>query len=64
MDKSQINVRLSAEQLDAIDRKRIELQPTLGRILNRSDVLRLALDLYLGLGETQGGQAGTKKARK
>lgn len=47
MEKLQINVRLTQEQIDAIDQKRIELQPIMGKIPNRSEVLRYALDLYL-----------------
>lgn len=50
MDKMQINIRLSQEQLEAIDKKRIELQPVLGKIPNRSEVLRFALDQYLATG--------------
>ncbi len=46
-DRLQINVRLSPEQVEAIDRKRIELQPAMGKILTRSDVVRYALDAYL-----------------
>ena len=47
MDKLQINIRLSQAQLESIDRKRIELQPIMGKIPNRSEVLRYALDAYL-----------------
>ena len=50
MDKLQINVRLSEAQIEAIDLKRIELQPVMGKIPNRSEVLRYALDMYLGGG--------------
>ena len=51
MENPQINVRLTQDQLEAVDRKRIELQPVLGKIATRSDVLRYALDEYLGLVE-------------
>jgi hypothetical protein len=47
MEKLQINVRLSQEQINAIDSKRITLQQALGKIPNRSDILRFALDAYL-----------------
>jgi hypothetical protein len=45
--EKQVNVRLSAAHLAAIDRKRIELQPQMGVIPSRSDILRFALDAYL-----------------
>ena len=47
MDKLQVNVRLSPELLDGVDRKRIELQPVLGKIPTRSDVVRYALEKFL-----------------
>jgi Arc/MetJ-type ribon-helix-helix transcriptional regulator len=59
MDKMQINIRLSQEQLDAIDKKRIELQPVLGKIPNRSEVVRYALDQYLGSSTASLGSAST-----
>lgn len=46
-NRNQINVRLSPEQVRAIDNKRIELQKTTGFIPTRSDVLRLALDEFV-----------------
>jgi hypothetical protein len=48
--EKQVNVRLSAMQLAAIDRKRIELQPQMGVIPTRSDILRFALEAYLSAG--------------
>jgi hypothetical protein len=45
--RNQINVRLSPEQVRAIDQMRVELQKIGGTIPTRSDVLRLALDAYL-----------------
>ncbi len=39
----QLNVRVEAETLEKIDRKRIELQRILGRIPSRSEVVRMAL---------------------
>lgn len=49
MSRTQLNVRISEELEKAIDAKRIELHPILGAIPSRSDVLRLALEAYLGL---------------
>lgn len=53
MDRLQINVRLTPEQVDGVDKKRIELQPRLGKIPTRSDVVRYALDLFLGTSSTE-----------
>jgi Arc/MetJ-type ribon-helix-helix transcriptional regulator len=61
MDKLQVNVRLTHELIDAIDRKRIELQPVMGKIPNRSEVLRLALDHFLAGDMTQ--SVSTKSTR-
>lgn len=49
MSRTQLNVRISEELEKAIDAKRIELHPILGEIPSRSDVLRMALEAYLGL---------------
>jgi hypothetical protein len=49
MTRTQLNVRVSDELGKAIDEKRIELRATLGVIPTRSDVLRLALEAYLGI---------------
>ena len=49
MSRTQLNVRISEELEKAIDAKRIELHPALGEISSRSDVLRLALEAYLGI---------------
>jgi hypothetical protein len=45
--RNQINVRLSEEQIKAIDKKRVETQRETGVIPTRSDVLRLALDAFV-----------------
>ncbi|GEM_PF-5659565 len=45
--RAQINVRLSQELIELLDQKRMELQPELGKIPTRSDVMRLALEDYL-----------------
>lgn len=49
MTRTQLNVRVSETLEKAIDEKRIELRATLGTIPTRSDVLRLALEAYLGI---------------
>lgn len=46
--RNQINMRISPEVAKLIDKKRIELSKELGTIPSRSDVLRLALGVYLG----------------
>lgn len=47
--RTQLNVRISERLERAIDERRIELLETLGAIPSRSDVLRLALEAYLGI---------------
>lgn len=47
MDRLQVNVRLTPELIDAIDQRRIVLQPTLGRIPTRSEVIRDILETGL-----------------
>lgn len=49
MTRTQLNVRVSDVLERAIDEKRIELRKTMGTIPTRSDVLRLALEAYLGI---------------
>jgi Arc/MetJ-type ribon-helix-helix transcriptional regulator len=49
MSRTQLNVRVSDELEKAIDEKRIELRASLGSIPSRSDVLRFALEAYLGI---------------
>ena len=56
MDRQQVNVRLSPELVEAIDKKRIELQPAMGKIPTRSEVVRYALDTFL-LGREEVGPA-------
>jgi len=48
MDRMQINVRLDAELATRIDEKRTQLQKELGRIPTRSEVVRMALERFLG----------------
>ncbi len=49
MTRTQLNVRVSEALERAIDERRIKLRETLGTIPTRSDVLRLALEAYLGI---------------
>ena len=49
MSRTQLNVRVSESLEQAIDEKRIELREKLGVIPSRSDVLRFALEEYLGI---------------
>ncbi len=49
MARTQLNVRVSDALERAIDEKRIELREKLGVIPTRSDILRLALESYLGI---------------
>jgi len=63
MDKLQINVRLSQEQIDAIDRKRVDLLPMMGKIPNRSEVLRFALEQYLAGDKPRGDTAKSTQSR-
>lgn len=49
MSRTQLNVRVSEELETAIDEKRIALRAKLGTIPSRSDVLRFALEAYLGI---------------
>ena len=49
MSRAQLNVRVSDLLEQAIDKKRIDLSKKLGGIPSRSDVVRLALEAYLGI---------------
>lgn len=49
MAREQINVRLDDKTIEVLDKKRMELQPELKKIPTRSDVVRLALEKYLGV---------------
>ncbi len=66
MSRTQLNVRVSEELERAIDEKRIELRATLGTIPSRSDVLRLALEAYLGiaLSDSEADRRGTTGPEK
>lgn len=62
MDRHQVNVRLTQEQVDALEQLRIELQPQFGKIPTRSEVIRYALDYFLANGT--GGPTGSGPAKK
>lgn len=47
MDRMQVNVLLDADLAARLDEKRIALQKQTGRIPSRSEIMRLALELYL-----------------
>lgn len=47
-DRVQVNVRISEELADQLDAKRVELQKKLGKIPTRSQVVRMALEDFLG----------------
>ncbi len=68
MTRTQLNVRVSDVLERAIDEKRIELRESLGTIPTRSDVLRLALEAYLGIKmgpeDTDGRSTTGPRARK
>lgn len=49
MSRNQLNVRVTPEIESVIDAKRIELAKAHGTIPTRSDVVRLALEAYLGV---------------
>lgn len=48
VSRNQLNVRVSDELEKLIDKKRIQLSTELGSIPSRSDVVRFALESYLG----------------
>jgi len=54
--KVQINVRLTQDELDLIDNKRIEEKKSKGAIPTRSDVIRDAIAAYCG--KTEGRRKG------
>jgi len=48
MDRSQLNIRVSEHLGKLIDAKRIDLSQSMKTIPSRSDVIRFALEMYLG----------------
>jgi Arc/MetJ-type ribon-helix-helix transcriptional regulator len=63
MTRAQLNVRVSDQLEQAIDKKRIELSKSLGTIPSRSDVVRLALESYLGIDLSESEFDGRKSPR-
>jgi hypothetical protein len=49
LSRNQLNVRVTPEIEGIIDAKRIELAKSHGTIPTRSDVVRFALEAYLGI---------------
>ena len=66
MSRNQLNIRVSDELESLIDKKRIELASTMKIIPTRSDVVRFALENYLGITMAETDQAGrtTDKLKK
>ena len=64
MSRSQLNVRVSEHVEKLIDKKRIELSKELGVIPSRSDVIRFALEKYLGVDLSKWEADGRKTAKK
>ena len=66
MKKNQLNIRVSDELESLIDKRRIELAPTMKVIPTRSDVVRFALESYLGvrLAETEEDGRTSDKLKK
>jgi hypothetical protein len=54
-DRVQVNVRISEDLADQLDAKRVDLQKKLGKIPTRSQVVRMALEEFLGRGGRGGG---------
>ncbi len=48
MESKQINMRMNKELAARIDKKRIELSGELQRIPSRTEVIKMALELFLG----------------
>lgn len=66
MSRNQLNIRVSDELESLIDKKRIELASTMKVIPTRSDVVRYALESYLGIkmDETDQDRRTTDKLKK
>ena len=47
-DRVQINVRVDEKTINKLDDKRIKLKKELGKIPSRSEVVRMAIEAYLG----------------
>lgn len=66
MSRNQLNIRVSDELESLIDKKRIGLASTMKIIPTRSDVVRYALEAYLGITMSETDQDGrtTDKLKK
>lgn len=66
MSRNQLNIRVSDELESLIDKKRIDLASKLKVIPTRSDVVRYALESYLGvsLDETDQDRRTSNKLKK
>ena len=58
MSRNQLNIRVSDELESLIDKKRIDLASTMKVIPTRSDVVRYALEDYLGITMSETDQDG------
>ena len=63
MSRAQLNVRVSDLLEQAIDKKRIELNEKLGMIPSGSDVVRFALEAYLGMDLAESESDGRRTPR-
>lgn len=59
MDRMQVNMRIDKELAARIDKKRIDLAGELQRIPTRTDVIKMALELFL-----EGNPKSSGKARR
>lgn len=62
MERMQINMRIDKELAARIDKKRIDLASELQRIPTRTEVIKLALELFIGDGPKPIGK--TKRSAK
>lgn len=64
-ERQQVNVRLEQDLADRMDKKRIELTESLGYIPTRSDIMRMALEEFIGSRENmKASGAKTAKVKK
>lgn len=64
MSRPQLNLRISEKLEKLIDQKRIELSHKLGEIPTRSEVMRFALEAYLGVDLSESESDGRSNAAK
>lgn len=60
-ERSQLNVRVTPELEQLIEKKRIALLPELGYIPSRSEVVRLAIEAFVGAEGDRRGESRPKK---